>query len=52
MQNMGLTSGHVNAIEYCVSMHKAEELPDLLEMFKRDLQAGKVEGVNTGLYVE
>lgn len=43
MQNMGLSAGHVNSLEYTMSMMKFPELPSLLEMFEADIAAGKVE---------
>jgi hypothetical protein len=43
MQNMGLSAGHVNSLEYCMSMLKFPEAPSLLEMFEADIAAGKVE---------
>jgi hypothetical protein len=44
MQGMGLSAGHVNSLEYSMSMFKAAELPTLAKMFEADLAAGKVEG--------
>lgn len=43
MQNMGLSAGHVNSLEYSMSLMKFPELPSLLDMFEQDIAAGKVE---------
>lgn len=42
MQNMGLTSGHVNGLEYVISMFNAPKPFEALEMFKQDLQNKKL----------
>ena len=49
MQNMGLTAGHVNSLEYSIAMFNAPEIPDLLTMFMADLEAGKVKNADTSL---
>lgn len=43
MQNMGLSAGHVNSLEYTMSMNNFPELPSLLDMFEADIAAGLVE---------
>ena len=42
MQNMGLSAGYVNSLEYVMSMHNGPELPDMLTMFQKELDAGLI----------
>lgn len=42
IQNMGLSAGYVNAIEYSCTMFNAPEPTDLLDLFKQELATGLV----------
>ena len=42
IQNMSLTAGHVNAIEYCTTMLKAPRPTDMLSMFREDIKNGVI----------
>lgn len=42
IQNMGISAGHVNAIEYCTTMFNAPKPPDMLAMFMKDIENGLV----------
>lgn len=37
MQNMGLTAGYVNSLEYCTSMFNAPKPADVLKMFESEI---------------
>ena len=42
MQNMGLSAGHVNSLEYTISMFNAPKPVDVLSLFKSDMSKGLV----------
>lgn len=42
IQNMSLTAGHVNAIEYCTTMLKAPRPVDMLTMFNEEIRSGVI----------
>lgn len=49
MQNMGLNAGHVNSLEYMVSMCNAPKPFEVLELYLKDK---KLEDINNGIFIQ
>ena len=51
MQNMGLSAGYVNSLEYAISMHNAPRPHTLLELFVEDINKGLIPNNNQQIFI-
>ena len=49
MQNMGLNAGHVNSLEYTISMCNAPKPFEVLDMYLKDKN---LEDINNGIFIQ
>lgn len=49
MQNMGLSAGHVNSLEYMISMCNAPKPFEVLDMYLKDKN---LEDINNGIFIQ